>query len=249
MATGLAEVFPDFAALQARDWAGIACTKPAIMIAMTPRTGSTFLCAALHQAGLSAEPNEILNPRGPAQQDVERRQTPGFAAYIASFATGPDPAFIFKTGWHDAAPLASALPRLFPHLRVIYLDRKNIAAQAVSQFRAEISGIWHTRPGQGTQPFDPAGKFDLPRIRDIAANMEQEKRSWEVWFTANHINPLRLEYRLLDTDIQEALRRIATTMHLPLRPDLATAGGLVKLADAVSAEWTERVQRDMFNLS
>jgi trehalose 2-sulfotransferase len=245
---GLDGVFPDFSTLLSQNFAGISCAKPAIMLAMTPRTGSTFLCSALREAGQSREPNEIFNPRGPAQLERDRRRAQSFAAYIASFAGDPDAAFIFKTGWHDAAPLAPALTRIFPGLRVIYLDRKNIAAQAVSQFRAEISGIWHARPGQTRQDFEAEGKFDLARISRIVQTMEQEKTSWEDWFAANRITPLRLEYRLLETDVREALGRIAGTMKLDLRPDLVAGGGTLKLADALSTDWTERVQRRLFNL-
>jgi LPS sulfotransferase NodH len=219
------------------------------MIAITPRTGSTYLCTALHQAGHSNEPNEILNPDGPAQQESARRGTASFADYIASFARDPDPAFIFKTGWYNARPLAPVLTRLFPVLRVIYLDRSNIAAQAVSQFRAQLSGTWHARPGQPRRDFDAQGKFDLARICAIIQTMEQEKRDWEGWFTTNNITPLRLDYRQLDTNMGEVVRQIAGAMHLPLRPEAVAGGGVLKLADGLSADWTERVQRHLYNLS
>ena len=246
---GLEDVFPDFTALQNQGFAGLSCAKPTIMIAITPRTGSTYLCTALHQAGLSREPNEIFNPDGPARQECERRGTSSFADYMASFARDPDPAFIFKIGWYNARPLATALTRLFPALRVIYLDRRNIAAQAVSQFRAELSGTWHARPNQPRRAFDWNGKFDLARICHIVQNMEQEKRDWESWFTANNITPLRLDYRQLDTNMPDAVRQIAGAMHLPLRPEAVAGGGVLKLADATSADWTERVQRHLYNLS
>ena len=106
---GLDGVFPDFAALLAQGFAGVTCPKPAIMIAMTPRTGSTYLCAALQQAGQSTEPNEVFNPRGPAQHERDRRRAADFAGYLASFARDPDPAFIFKLGGYDALPLLPAL--------------------------------------------------------------------------------------------------------------------------------------------
>lgn len=247
---GLEDVFPDFAGLKARGFAGIACTKPAIMIAMTPRTGSTYLCTALHQAGQSVEPWEIFNAGGPAQKESRRRATPLFADYIASFAADPDAAFIFKTGWHNAEPLAPYLTALFPDLRVIYLDRKNIAAQAVSQFRAQISGLWHRRPGQAEQTFDPTGRFDLAHINGIIKhNLQPAKQSWEDWFAAHHITPLRLDYRELEADMEAVLRHIVSAMHLPLRTELPQGAGVLKLADGLSAEWTERVQKHLLNMS
>jgi LPS sulfotransferase NodH len=248
-AVGLEEVFPDFLTLRAQGFAGVSCAKPAVMIAITPRTGSTFLCTALREAGLSFEPTEMFNPRGPAQAERNRRKSAGFAEYIASFAAVPDGHFIFKIGWTDAAPLAAGLTTLFPQLRVIYLDRRDIAAQAVSQYRAEVSRLWHARPGQAEQTFDFTGMFDLARINMIARNMEREKQGWEGWFAANEIAPLRLEYRLLETDVRAAIRRIEDGLHLQLDPGRVLGRGTRKLADAESAEWTERVQRHLLNLS
>lgn len=253
---GLERLFPDFAVHEASGFAGLAFAKPAIMIAATPRTGSTHLCRALHQAGQSTEPNEIFNARGdngalggPASVECAQRGVTRFADYLASFAQGPDPVFIFKTGWTDAAPLAPVLTKIFPGLRVIYLNRMNIAAQAVSQFRAELSGTWHLNPGDEAPSFDPTDKFNLTRLLAIVKRMETDKRLWEGWFAAYNISPLRLDYRQIETDIEGVLQRIIAEMNLPLPGRLPPGAGKRKLADAVSADWTERVQRRLYNLS
>lgn len=117
------------------------------MIAFTPRTGSTHLCAVLHQAGQQAEPNKVFSPRGSAGQERNRRGVRSFSDYIATFAAKPDVTFIFKTCWLDVASLASALTRIFPDLRLVYLLRRNDATQAVSAFRAELTGKWQRAPG------------------------------------------------------------------------------------------------------
>lgn len=219
------------------------------MIAITPRTGSTFLCSALHEAGYSIEPGEVFNARGPAQMERDQRGTPGFAEYFASLTGVPDDNFIFKIGWYDAKQLAPVLTRIFPRLHVVYLERKNIAAQAVSQFRAEMSGLWHARPGEARPAGNLAGKFNLSHICEIIQLMGAEKRGWEGWFAASQITPLRLEYGLLETDVREALRRIAEATALHLRLDLVTGARVQKIADELSTDWTERVQKHLYNFS
>jgi LPS sulfotransferase NodH len=220
------------------------------MLAITPRTGSTHFCVALHQAGQSVEPTEIFNPRGPAAAERDRRGVASFAAYIASFARDPDTAFIFKTSWHDAAPIAPFLRSLFPDLRVVFIDRKNIAAQAVSLFRAEVLNLWHRRPGQAASlPPNGEDKFDLQRICAILANLEAEKRLWESFFAAQGILPLRLRYEDFETDVNIALRSLIPALNLPLRTDLPSGAGLQQLADATSQDWVLRVQRHIFNMS
>ncbi|MCB5944450.1 Stf0 family sulfotransferase [Acidocella sp. KAb 2-4] len=249
---GLEAVFPDFEALRARDFAGITCPKPVVMLAITPRTGSTHLCAALHAAGQSVEPTEILSPRGPAAQERARRGVEGFAAYLAALFADPDPAFIFKTTWHDLAPLAPAVPHLFPRLRVVFIERRNAIAQAVSLLRGEVLNIWHARPGQPHRRLtaaEAAAAFDLPRLRQIMRNIAAENRLWEDWFSCQGITPLRLRYEAFEADINIALRAIAEAAGLPLRCDLPPGAGLEKLADEASADWILRVQKHEFNMS
>ncbi|MDD2706064.1 MAG: Stf0 family sulfotransferase [Acidocella sp.] len=246
---GLAAVFPDFTALRTQNFPGIVFPKPTIMLAMSPRTGSTHLCAALHQAGHSAEPNEIFNPRGPALVLRDRYRVTGFADYIASLARAPDADFIFKTSWQDVAPFAPALPGMFPNLRVVYIERRNIAAQAVSLFRAQRRNFWHRRPGQAAPAPAVEEHFDLPRLCAIVAELQAEKCSWEAWFTAQGITPLRLRYEDFETDVNTALRVLAAAFSLPLRTNLPPTAGLEKLADSTSRDWVLRLQKHLFNMS
>ena len=95
-----------------------------------------------------------------------------------------------------------------------------------------------------------------PRISSIWPASAKLCRPWsrrnapgKVGSPRTSLTPLRLEYRLLETDVKEALRRIVSTMKLDLRPDLVAGTGMLKLADTASFDWTERVQKHLFNLS
>jgi LPS sulfotransferase NodH len=106
---------------------------------------------------------------------------------------------------------------MFPNLRVVYIERRDIAAQAVSLFRAQQRNFWHRRPGQAASAPAVEEHFDLPRLRVIMAELQAEKRSWEAWFTAQGISPLRLRYEDFETDVNAALRVLAAALGLPLR--------------------------------
>lgn len=244
----LEEIFPDYAALAAQGFPGLACPRRTVMIAFSPRTGSTHLCAALHLAGQRAEPGEIFNPRGPARYESGRRQASSFSDYMASLAAGPDKVFIFKTCWQDAAPLAPALNRLFPDLQVVYLSRRNDAAQAISAFKAELTGIWHQRLGseEVTQVHD--GQFSMERLLAIHASQERERQGWQRWFVAQGIKPLALQYEEFEQDINAGLRKLVQSLGLGLRTEVPGQTGLEKLADQISHDWTQRLQRRLLNL-
>lgn len=246
---GLEKIFPDFETLRAAGFPGIVCSRPVVMIAMTPRTGSTHLCSALHAAGLTAEPTEIFNPRGPAADEAARRSAITFAAYVAAFASVPDRVFIFKTSWQDFSPFADTARHIFPDLQVVYLDRWNIAAQAVSDFRAKASNLWHRRVGQPLLATVPTPDFDLERIMQLLWALQAEKCAWEAWFEAQCIAPIRLRYEDFENDVNVALATLAKGLSVPLRTDLPPGVGLEKLADATSRDWTLLVQKRLLNMS
>ena len=241
-------VFPDYAAHEAEGFAGLCCPRRTVMIAFTPRAGSTHLCAALHQAGQQAEPSEIFNPRGPARQESERRRVSLFSDYMASFAAGPDETFIFKTCWQDVVPLAPVLTRLFPDLHVVYLMRRNDAAQAVSAFKAEVTGQWHRRRGDAPARSLTEADFSMDRILSIHAQHTQDRRGWAGWFAAQGIEPLRLTYEDFEADVNIALRALVPTLGLKLRHEALPGTGYEKLADQLSKNWTQRLQCRLLNL-
>lgn len=241
------EVFPDVEGLAAQGFSGVSCDKPAVMIAMTPRTGSTHLCAILAAAAGISQPTEIFNPREVAQAEARRRGVTSFAEYVRSFALEPGAPFVFKTCWHDFAPFAAHVDRLFADLTVVYLDRRDVIAQAVSMFRALASGQWHRPRGQA--PGASTVGFDLADICRIMARLEAEKADWETWFSARGTAPARLFYEDFEHDVSHALGVFSTRAGVALTRAPGAQDGLDRLADAVSEDWVNRVRRHVLRLS
>ena len=250
---GLAEAFPDFGYFREADFLPASCRKPTIMLAMTPRTGSTHLCAALAAASAGhCAPDEVFNPRGVVQNLKQRRQVDTFADYIEAFERQPGPFFMFKTTWHDFRAVAPFSRRMFPDLRVIYLDRQDTVAQAVSMFRAMTTELWHKHPdgrmgGQvAKNGLLPAAqirtKFDAARIAKIIDDLEQERSGWMTFFAAERIEPLRITYEAFRDDVQVALRQIGTRFGLALDRPVGPEVGCVRLADEINDEWVARVR-------
>jgi LPS sulfotransferase NodH len=243
--SSLAEIFDDFGDLAANGFPGVTCLKPTVMIAMTARTGSTHLCAALAAAGDLGKPTEVFNPRGVAQHEKKLRQVNDFAGYIRSLQDERAATFMFKTSFGDFEPLAANVSAIFPRLRVVYLDRHDILAQVVSSFRAHASGEWHRRTGQMAPPSEGLReKYDLPRMRVLLAFLEREKELWERFFSTSGLVPIRLFYEDFEADIRKALRILGPALGLPLRTE-SSETSQQRLADALNAEWIERVRSDL----
>jgi LPS sulfotransferase NodH len=230
--------FPDLKQLMARNFSGIRPAKPTIIIAMTPRTGSTQFCAALVAAGFRGRPIELFNPRGVIAGEKAYLKVESFEDYFQAAQAGGAREFIFKTSWADFEPFAAYYRVLFPDLRLIYLDRKDWAAQAVSQCRAEASNFWHQSQAQAKPPPESLRpKFDLKRARDLIRIHADEKRAWEAFFRAENLLPLRFEYQEIAADINAVLRKTAAAMELALRCDLPANFGFQKIGDWLSEEW------------
>ncbi len=243
--------FPDLAALHANGFAGLSCEKPAVMIAMTPRTGSTHLCAALAQTEGVAPPAEIFNPRNwVVQAEMARRGVVLFADYVRSFNADSGPCFFFKTSWQDFSPFAAGYRQIFPNLRVVYLDRKDVIAQAVSLYRAAESGTWHVP--RGDTPAKEEATLDhlnLAHISTWLETIEAEKRGWKRFFAAEGMTPMRLFYEDFATDVTKAVAAIADFLGLPLNQEIGPEVGFQKLGDAVSEAWVERARRHVLRLT
>ena len=245
----ISDVYPDFADLKERHFSGLRCVKKTVMIAFSPRSGSTHLCAALHEAGQNWLPNEIFNPRGPAQYEAEKRSVKTFAELIHTIDASDDESFIFKTCWLDAEPISPFLTKLFPNLNVVHLVRRNDAAQAVSGYKAELSGVWHRSWDQQLPPPIPVSHFDIDRVLQIHANYQNENQRWINWFKTQNILPLRLTYESFQDDINIALKQIVSKYNLNLRVDLPINAGMRKLSDELSFRWTTTLQKRLFNMS
>lgn len=246
---GLESVFPDYNAWAEKGFEGLICPKPTVMIAFSPRTGSTHLCEVLHHAGQGRVPTEIFNPRGPAEKERNLRGVGSFAAYFQSFASDSDEVFIFKTCWLDAAPFASALTRMFPSLRVVYLSRRNDAAQAVSAFKAELTGTWHVHQGGVEARRVQEGQFSMERLLALHAAQARERQGWAQWFAVQGVKPLAMQYEEFERDINAGLRKLVMELGLGLRTEVPANVGMRKLADQTSFEWTLGLQRRLLNLS
>jgi LPS sulfotransferase NodH len=239
----IADMSPDFEALRAGGFAGVAINRPVVMLAMTPRTGSTHLCAALAQAGRLGDPGECFSPRGGIAY-VTRGEAMGFADYMGRLAASPGDAFLFKTCWYDFAPLAPFRRQLFQQLSIIYLDRRDIIAQALSFQIADETGHWHSTHAPATAE----ARYDLPQIRARMAALAREKRAWLGYFDAENLAPPTIWYEQLAADLPGTIATIAAHTGLALQAtDHETP--YRRLADARSAAWLDRARRDILQLT
>jgi trehalose 2-sulfotransferase len=224
------------------------------VVACTPRTGSSLLCAGLAATGLAGHPDEHIYFSNKGSLRLLR-------AAMAETTT-PNGVYGTKLHWHAFAALARELRRggggernvvslMEPHFGRplwVHLYREDTSAQALSYFRAIYSGVSKVPP-KGRRGRAPAD-VDLQQVAWLEDLLIQHENRWRVFFDQNKIRPLEIRYEDLDASYHVALRRVLRRLGQVL-PAGALAGPrpLRRQADDWSARWLEvyRQRRDEFS--
>jgi LPS sulfotransferase NodH len=242
------------------------------VICATPRSGTTLLCDLLAQTGVAGKPNSYYRAQNILEWaddwDVPKPHTLGEAAFEGAYldavrrvgaagtglfglrlmwGTVPELRERLRTIFPDAADDAALLEEAFGTVRYIHLERLDKVAQAISRLRAEQSGLWH-RAADGSEreraaPSAPE-TYDADLLASLVREAEADNASWEAWFAAQGIAPLRLTYEDLSAAPQAVLAKVLSA----LGQDPAIAAAIqvqtAKLADATSREWAARFRRE-----
>lgn len=240
----------------------------AYILCTAPRSGSTLLCSLLRASGVAGNPASYFHEASLAEwlDDLGIAVSPStpertrialaFAAAQSQGKAGGDlfglrlqahslPFFLRQLAClhPQQATDTARLTRAFGRIRFLYLHRADKLDQAVSFLKARQSGLWH-RAADGSElerlaPHqDP--HYDRAAIDATIATLQGYDRTWEDWFTAQGITPLRLSYDRLSADPRTTLRAILAELGRdPAAADRATPG-VRKLADATSRDWVAR---------
>jgi LPS sulfotransferase NodH len=137
--------------------------------------------------------------------------------------------------------IAQVMAESFPNLQYLWLTRHDKARQAISFYRAYSTGAWWQidgRPRGEREPISEAVEFDADAIFRLEQALIQNDVGWQLYFEANGIAPLLVDYEDLQADykgtIHRALKwldiRNADSIRIP-EPRLS------RQADSVTDEW------------
>ena len=120
----------------------------AFIIAMTPRSGSSYLCDLMGASGRLGQPGEFLNPeflpallqRCPAEKPAE------FLSHVLKERMSRNGVSGLKASWFQFANFLDLLDdeHCLGGIRFISLRRADTVAQAVSLFTATRTQVFHT---------------------------------------------------------------------------------------------------------
>jgi len=225
-----------------------------VVIAMTPRSGSSLLSFALSQTDGVKGRNELVKRGGVEWLSWNKAALREEAAAINAhnpldlivhrwkkMEVGAEERLILKCDSLQFAPLL-LVPALRTRLHVaqsLFLTRENVLAQAISHYRASKTGYYHSdRPPSDTdieRDGAPTVAYDHAAIAAHLKFISQTVMDWEYFFACLGMQPERLTYEALVANFQPTLQRV--TAHIGVSsasvPAMADVGQL-KIGDGLN---------------
>ena len=227
---------------------GEADAKVNYLIGMTPRSGSSHLCDVLKNGKLMGRPGEMLSREflPGILPNVPGRTPDEYLTHVLRALRSSNSISGIKASWFQFKEFREAMadPDALLKLRFIYLIRRDVAAQAVSLYRATQTTVFHTNIEHSPEALARLDKleYDYDMIRLWRNHIVNQEIGWQKFFAEHKIFPLCIHYEDIDDDVVEVAHRIAAFIGRPraARDCVADASVFKKISSRKNIEWAAR---------
>lgn len=217
-------------------------------IAITPRSGSTYLCDVLHRSRRFGKPQEILDTKPIALRlpIIPARTPEEYLRNVLKVHQSANGVSGTKASWFQWQQFKSCISdkSIFTSFNYIYLTRHDTAAQAVSLYKATASSVFHSAAINNEEALIALNQlnYDYIKIKYWYDHIIVQQQGWQQYFHEYAINPLYLYYEDIDNDLLAVLKRIAVHVNvLPKNVFLPTnKSAYTKISDERNADWACR---------
>jgi LPS sulfotransferase NodH len=138
----------------------------------------------------------------------------------------------------DDADLDVVLHELLDDPQLVFVTRRDKAAQAVSLWRAVQTQSWRS----GEPPSGNSVVYEFEAIDHLVAQLESDERSWSEWFDRTGRPPIHVTYEQLDAATGETVTLVLDALGLP--DGAVTVPRLARQRDDLSEAWIERYRQE-----
>jgi trehalose 2-sulfotransferase len=215
------------------------------VIFMTPRSGSTWLSQILIRHGGFGQPEEWFNPDHIAI-DIDQTRSASLDRYLKHVRKRFKDA---RTGVFGAEvsffhlELMERMAGFFDvfdsgHTTFFYLTRRDLAAQAVSLYKATKTQIWNSLDGDvSSKDFELA--YDEAEVIAWAEHLLMQEDGFERTFAALKLRPIRIAYEdIIEAGAEKVCQFFCR--HVGVDFHAAPAERMKKIGTAKNEEFAER---------
>lgn len=190
-------------------------------IAITPRSGSSWLTELLASTHIAGNPEEWFNPNH-LSGILENYKCDNVFDYMKSIKARQCTAnsvFGIEASFYQLKLVLeeNSFNSILKDPKVIAWTRKDFVAQGISLFKAVETGYFHSL--QGNKMAIKEAEYNATKIKEWILHILYQEAHWETFFKTQGITPLRLTYEDLVSDTLGILKKILAYIDV-LKPDI-----------------------------
>jgi trehalose 2-sulfotransferase len=223
---------------------------------------------ALRSTGLPRQPRQYFED--PDQADIAERLAPtdpgrpeqpgdfeGWFAYALRLGTSRNGVFGAKMMWNyfddfrgrvrelpglESVTFNQALEILFPHLRIIFVRRRDKVAQAVSLWKAIQTQQWRNDNENSRDAW--RAEYHYRALKHLVNELHRWDARWEDWFHATGREPIRVIYEEFVGARAATVGRVLDSLGIEPRELGGDKGPMKRQANNLSDDWVTRFRED-----
>lgn len=223
------------------------------LIAITPRSGSSYLCDVMTKIKLFGIPGEVMNQEFIPKiiKRIPGRNPEEYIRNVIHFRKTKNGISGLKASWFQFQNFKNAMVdhSFLSGFKYIYLTRRDMAAQAVSLYKATETSVFHTNINHSEEAVFKLRslEYDYEKIKEWYTHIDRQEKGWQQYFNENRISPLHLTYEEIDKNIVAILHRIATFVGVnPKNIRIPEESSVFKkIRDHRNAEWAHRFSLEL----
>ncbi len=219
-------------------------SEPVTIILFTNRSGSSLVAEYLRATGRFRGMGEPLNP-GFVLAEMKNLGIGTFHAYLRSRIERDrtaDSMFGMKASLQQVTMLmrAGAIPRYFGDIRWVFVQRRDIVAQAVSFVIASQTKRWESFAAGNGEP----AEYGFDQIRRKVEALSTQNAAIEAFFSVLGVQPCRMVYEEFCIDPLIATTRLASMLGISNARVDATGLRRQKQGDDTNAAYCHRFREE-----
>jgi LPS sulfotransferase NodH len=227
------------------------------VIAMTPRSGSSFLADVMASTRVLGMPDEFLESEFIPKilEVVPARNADEYLRNVLKRRQSKNGVSGLKASWFQYRNFCGALNErpVIRQFRYIYLTRRNLEEQAVSLYKATETKVFHTNVAHSEEALQMSRSLEyrFDKIDYWYRHIAAQERGWKEFFISSKITPLTITYEDIRDDVTSVIKRIAAFLKLDIPATWSYQGDSVfrKLGDRKNLEWAYRFGLDKYDQS
>jgi len=190
------------------------------MIAITPRSGSSYLSDVIESTKMLGNPGEFF----PVEfikniiKNAPAKNPDDYLTNVLKLTQTSNSVAGVKTSWYQFQNFFNEVDdkSVFNKFKYIYLVRQDVTAQAISLYKATQSSLFHTNidHSEEIKAKNESLDYDYRKIKKWFDHIKSQEEGWQNFFVVNNIHPLYITYEEIDDNVALVVNKIATYLSI-----------------------------------